>query len=435
MNRAATTGSRKANLIGLTFACALLLTFSNPAQAQSTAAAKDLGKHPWPQFLGPQRNGISSETGLVDSWPEGGPKKAWRAPGGVGMSGLVVDQGNVLTLVQREGKQWLVALDAKSGQPRWQTALAPAFTNGRGNGPRATPAIAGSRVFAFTGEGILAAVQLSDGKLLWSHNLVEELHGEPAEYGMACSPLVVGANVIVTVGAPQATLAALNVATGKLAWTAGDEATGYSSPALLEVGGKRQVVAFTGSAVLGLSGDTGSELWRFPFVTDFDCNVATPVSIAGQVFVSAGENHGSALLKLQPQGDKFEVDTVWESLGPKSTLRNEWQTSVVLDGYLYGFDNVGGAGPVTHLTCVNAATGERAWQQPRFGKGNLIAADGKLLISTMAGELVLVRATPKKFEELGRAVVLGTTRQAPALADGLVYLRDDREIVCLDLRK
>jgi len=108
---------------------------------------------------------------------------------------------------------------------------------------------------------------------------------------------------------------------------------------------------------------------------------------------------------------------------------------LLLDGYLYGFDNVGSAGPVSHLTCVNAATGERIWQKTRFGKGNLIAADGKLFISTMEGELVLVRATPKNYDEIGRATVIGVTRQAPALAAGLVYLRDDKEIVCLDVRK
>jgi outer membrane protein assembly factor BamB len=116
-------------------------------------------------------------------------------------------------------------------------------------------------------------------------------------------------------------------------------------------------------------------------------------------------------------------------------MRNEWQTSILLDGYLYGFDNVGGAGPVSHLTCINAATGERVWQKLRFGKGNLIAADGKLLISTMEGELVIVRATPKEFAELGRAPVCDSTRQAPALAGGLLYLRDGQEIVCVDMRK
>ena len=119
----------------------------------------------------------------------------------------------------------------------------------------------------------------------------------------------------------------------------------------------------------------------------------------------------------------------------KSVLRSEWQTPLLLDGFLYGMDNVGGAGPVTHLTCVNATTGERAWQVLRFGKGNLIAADGKLFMTTMAGELVVARASSKKYDELGRATLMETTRQAPALSNGRLYLRDGREILCLDVRK
>jgi outer membrane protein assembly factor BamB len=176
-------------------------------------------------------------------------------------------------------------------------------------------------------------------------------------------------------------------------------------------------------------------LWQYPYETNYECNIAIPLSIQGQVFISSGENHGSVLLSLKPKGDGFDVKEIWSSQGTKSVLRNEWQTSILLDGFLYGMDNVGGAGPITHLTCINAATGKPAWQKSRFGKGNLIEADGKLWITTMAGELVLVRATPKGYEELGRKELIGTTRQAPALAGGLLYLRDGKEIVCLDVRK
>ncbi len=159
------------------------------------------------------------------------------------------------------------------------------------------------------------------------------------------------------------------------------------------------------------------------------------MAVEDQVFISSGENHGSVLLALSPKDGKFDVREVWSSQGTKSVLRSEWQTSILLDGHLYGMDNVGSAGPVTHLTCIKADTGERAWQQLRFGKGNFIAADGKLFISTIKGELVVARATPKGYEEIGRKEVLGFTRQAPALAGGLLYLRDDAEIVCLDVRK
>lgn len=389
----------------------------------------------WPQFLGPERCGISKETGLLDAWPDNGPSELWRSPGGVGMSGLAVGQGQVVTLVQRDGRQWLVSLNAKTGKRNWETAIASEYQNQMGDGPRATPAISEGVVFAFTGDGTLAAVNLNDGKILWSHPIMQELKGKVADYGMASSPLIVGDQVIVIAGAPQATVVAFDKSSGKLVWRAGDDPAGYSSPTILTVGSAQQLVAFTGNSLIGLELGTGKLLWRFPFATDFKCNIATPIAIEDGIFISSGENHGSVLLRPSKRGNETHVEPVWESLGPKSVLRNEWQTSVLLDGHLYGFDNVGSAGPVTHLTCINAATGERVWQELRFGKGNLIAADGKLLISTMDGEFVMVRATPEGFQELGRKQVLGSTRQAPSLAAGLVYLRDDAEIVCLDLRR
>ena len=413
----------------LLLACVLWMTVSKEGIAQQQV------KGEWPQFLGPQRNGISSETGLLNRWPTDGPKQVWRVAGGVGMSGMAISRDRLVTLIQKEGQQWLIALNAQTGEPVWKTKLAPEYRNGMGNGPRGTPAISGDLVFAFTGEGILTAVKFSDGKPVWSHNVVQELKGAVAEYGMACSPLVVGDRVLVTAGAPNATVVTYDAKSGKLAWTAGDDAAGYSSPALLDVGGRSQLVVYSGASVLGLKSDTGAVLWRHPYETTFDCNIVTPLAVKGQVFVSSGENHGSVLLSLKPNGEQFDVTEVWASQGSKSVLRNEWQTSMLLDGHLYGFDNVGAAGPVTHLTCINAATGDRVWQKLRFGKGNLIAADGKLFITTMTGELVVVRATPKAFEELGRTEVLGSTRQAPALSNGLLYLRDDKEIVCLDVRQ
>jgi outer membrane protein assembly factor BamB len=326
-------------------------------------------------------------------------------------------------------------LEAKTGKPQWQTSIAPEYKDRQGDGPRATPTIAGDRVFAFGGEGTLAAVNLSDGKILWSHNVVKQLRGEVADYGMASSPLVVGDLVIVTAGAPNACVVAYRTNSGERAWTAGEGPAGYSSATLLTVGGRQQVVVFTGGSAIGVDPPTGKLLWRYPYKTDYDCNVATAIAVNDQVLISSGENHGTVLLKLNSTGDKFEPEEVWSSQGVKSVLRSEWQTPILHDGKLYGLDNAGSAGPVTNLTCLDAATGKQLWQKPRFGKANLIYADGKLFFSTLAGELVIVRATDKAFEELGRQQILGSTRQAPSLSEGLLYLRDDKEIVCLDVRK
>jgi len=389
----------------------------------------------WPQFLGPQRNGISAETGLIDTWPAGGPKEIWRVEGGGGMAGLAISGETLATLIQRDGKQFILSLNASTGKSIWQTAVAPEYRNNMGAGPRATPTISNGKIFAFTGQGILAALNLADGKIVWSRNLPQELSGRPAEYGMACSPLVVDGQVIVTVGAPKAAVVACDATTGKTLWTAGKDKTGYSSPAVLKVGGSPQIVVFTGSSALGLKPGSGKALWHHPYQTPYDCNIATPIAVDGNVFISSGENHGSALLKLTQDGDTFTASEVWASNGPTSVMRNEWQTSILLNGHLYGMDNVGGAGPITHLTCIEAATGKRVWQEARFGKGNLIAADGKLFISTMRGEIVIARATPKGYEEIGSAKLFKGSRTAPALANGRLYLRDDKEIVCLNVRK
>jgi outer membrane protein assembly factor BamB len=410
-------------LVGLSLAFAAPLFSLTPA-----ATAGD-----WPQFLGPHRNGISDETGLLESWPADGPPEDWRIEGGVGMSGVAISRDRAITLVQTDGQQWLLCLDAKAGSTTWKTPLSKAYENGMGDGPRGTPAIEGDNVFAFTGEGILVCARFADGEIRWKHETVKEFSGKEADYGMACSPLVVGKNVVVTIGAPQATVVAFEIESGKLAWSAGTDHCGYSSPAILNVNGREQLVTYTGNSALGINPGDGKVLWRFPYVTDFDCNIATPIEYKGQVFISSGENHGSAMLKITPN-EKTPTE-VWGSHGPRSVLRCDWPTPILLDGHLYGFDNVGSAGAVTHFTCVNADTGERVWQQPRFGKGNLISADGKLWISTMKGELVLVEATTEEFRELGRKTVIGTTRQMPTLSNGRLYLRDNEQILCLDVKK
>ena len=401
------------------------------AETGRPAAAGD-----WPQFLGPNRDGVSDETGLIDAFGDKGPQVVWRVDAGVGMSGLAIADGVIYTLTQRDGKQRAIALSAETGEPQWERELAPAYKNSMGDGPRATPAVADDSVYVFTGEGILAALAREDGRIQWSVNAVKELQGKIADYGMACSPLVVGDLVIVTVGAPSATVAAFDRESGERRWTAGRGIpAGYSSPALLEVGGTEQVVVFAGSELLGIAANDGALLWSYPYETDFNCNIATPLAVDGRVFISCGENHGSVLLSIAAEGASAQVTEAWTSLGPRSVMHNEWQTSILLEGRLYGFDNIGSAGAVTHLACIDAATGERKWQQLRFGKGNMIAADGKLWITTMDGDLVIVRVNPEGFEELDRAALFTSTRQAPALSDGVLYLRTDDEILAVDVRR
>lgn len=410
--------------------CVLSLLVTAGLTVSSSPAAD------WPQFLGPNRTGVSQETGLINQWPEGGPSERWRVDGGVGMSGIVISDGTACTLIQTNGKQRVMALNAETGAVQWSTPIAAEYRNGQGDGPRGTPAIVDGSVIAFTGDGTLARLKLSDGSIEWSHNVLKRHGGRVADYGMACSPLVVQNLVVVSAGATSGTVVACDLKTGEPRWTSGrSESAGYSSPAALTLNGVKQVVAFTGASVSGIELTSGESLWRYPYSTDYDCNIATPLEVDGNVLVSAGENHGSTMLTIGPRGDGFPVKKVWASTGGGSVMRNEWQTAIHLGNHLYAFDNVGSAGPVTHLVCIEAATGKPVWRQNRFGKGNMISADGKLFATTMKGELVMIRATPESYQEIGRSRVLGTTRQSPALSNGLLYLRDDTEIVCLDVRE
>tara|TARA_Y100001968_G_scaffold110632_1_gene100131 strand:- start:158 stop:1441 length:1284 start_codon:yes stop_codon:yes gene_type:complete len=389
----------------------------------------------WPQHLGPLRTGHSAETNLISSWPANGLKTVWKVPGGVGMSGIAVSQSKAVTLIQKDGKQFAIALDVKTGQTKWETVIAPAYTNAMGNGPRAFPAIAKGQAFVFSGEGILASIDLETGKLNWKHDTIKEYKGKVADYGMAASPLVVGNFVIVTTGHQNGVaIAAYSVENGEFMWqTNFADPIGYSCPAFLEVAGVKQLVVFTGSHLRGLS-TLGDPLWEYRYVTAYDCNIVTPLIVGKDIFISSGEDHGAVRLKITKSGDDYSLEEVWSSQGRTSVMRNEWQTSLLHDNHLFGFDNIGGAGPITNLNCINAETGKLAWQVPRFGKGNAIAADGKLFISMMNGDLIVARLDTTEYSEIGMQKVTRGTRQAPTLSDGVLLLRDDESIYAIDVK-
>ncbi len=421
-------------MISSVFRSSVTMRFSLlPAVVLSLSVVAHAGD--WPQFLGPDRTGISDETGLIDSFPAAGPVIVWRAPLGVGMSSLAIHEGTAFTMYQDADNQFVAALDVKSGKTKWTTAVAPSYRNSMGNGPRATPTVHKGLVYSYSGEGILAALDEASGDIVWSANTPKKHKGRAAEYGIASSPLISGDSVVVQVGAPNAAVVAFDLKTGETNWTAGQGNSGYSSPALLTLAGKQQIVAFVGAAVLGIDPASGEQLWRYAYVTDYDCNTATPILIDNaSVLISAGENHGSTILEISRDVNSFRATSSWSSLGKGSVLRAEWQTPALADGYVFGLDNVGSAGPITNLVCVRVADGEQLWAKTRFGKSNLTLADGKLFISTMKGELVIVSASTSGFTESARAPVLGMTRQAPVISNGRLYLRDDREVVCIDVR-
>lgn len=413
-------GSKRMMSKTVLLALSVGLLFSAPVNAQ------------WPQFLGPNGDGKSPEQGLVDSFPSGGASVVWRVPGGVGMSAVAVAEGIAVTSWNEGPSQVLVALDANTGKQKWKSTIGRQYKNGQGNGPRATPTFYKNRIYAFTGDGVLCAVEPKTGDVLWSVNCMDDVNTRPSEYGMASSPLVVNDAIIVHVGAANAAVAAYGL-DGRRRWTAGKGPAGYSTPTLLKLNGVEHLVCFTAMGVYGLDPATGAERWSYPFRTPYDCNTASPISVDGKLFVSAGENHGCVMLDVMQSGANFQVKEAWASVDSKSVMRNEWQTSISHNGYLYGFDNVGSAGPVSHFTCVDAKTGKMQWQRTRFGKGNLVFADGKLWITMMNGELIIVSATPDAYQELGRSRLFGKTRQSLSIANGHGFIRDDKEVVCIKL--
>jgi outer membrane protein assembly factor BamB len=393
--------------------------------ATAAAAAAD-----WPQWLGPNRNGASPEKGLLTTWPKEGPKVLWQAEGGDGYSSVAVAGGRAITLVQRGGEELVLALDAAKGTELWKQRIGPAYKNSYGNGPRSTPTIDGKLIYVQSVTGPLVCLEAEGGKIVWQHDLLKEFGAKNLRWGLSASPLVDGDLVFALPGAKGAGVAAFHKQTGKLAWKTGDDEAAYASPVTVTVGGQRQVIFFTAAGLLAVTPEKGTELWRVPWITEFDCNIATPLVLADRLFVSSGEKVGCTLFELAASGPP---KIVWEGKGKKSPMTNYWATSVAHDGYLYGLS--GEFDKRIDLHCVDLKTGKLVWSRKDFGKAAVTLADGHLFLTAKAGDLVLVRATPEKYEEKARVQVLGETRTAPTIADGRLYLRDREKIICLDIRR
>jgi outer membrane protein assembly factor BamB len=379
----------------------------------------------WPQFRGPNRDGISRETGILKSWPEDGPRVLWKAPVGEGFSGITVAGGRLYTMEGRGGGENAVCLDAATGKQLWRVTLDQKYESGQGSGPRSTPTVAGDLVYMLTGNGKLFALRAATGKVVWFHDLVEEYSARPPQWGVATSPLVEGNLLLVDVGgAPAMAAMAFDRRTGKVAWSSQTDRAGYSAPIAFTVGGIRQALFFTGSSLASLSPADGRLYWRKSWQTDWDVNAATPIFVPpDQVFVSSGYDTGAALFRMKASGGKVAVEEVWRS----KRMKNQFSSSVLWQGHIYGFDN-------DTFKCIEAATGEEKWRERGLGHGSLILADGHLFVLSERGRLALVEATPAEYREKASAEVLsGKCWTAPALAGGRLYLRNEETMVALDV--
>jgi outer membrane protein assembly factor BamB len=341
---------------------------------------------------------------------------------------VALANGRAITLVQRAEGEFVLALDAASGKERWKTKIGPFYKNAYGNGPRSTPSIAGGLVWAQSVSGPLVCLKADSGEVVWQKDLLKEFGAKNLPWGLSASPLVVGETVFAVPGAKGAGVAAFHARTGKLLWKTGDDKAAYASPVALTVNGRTKVIFFTAAGLLAVEADSGKELWRVPWTTEFDVNICTPLLIGPYLFVASGEQVGCTLFDISGEG---KPKVVWESKGKKCVLMTYWANAVEHEGYLYGLS--GEFNKSIDLNCVELKTGNLMWSKKKFGKGAITLAQGQLFIMTKAGDLVLVHANPKGYVERARTRLLGDNRTVPTLSDRRLYLRDLENIYCFDV--
>lgn len=379
----------------------------------------------WPQWRGPRQDGVSLETGLSASWPEGGPPELWRIPLGAGFSAVSVVGDRAYTMYGTETEEFVVCLDVADGSTVWKTLSGDLLEESYGNGPRATPTLDDGCVYSLGGTGSLLCLDAATGEKIWGLNVLEKFAAENADYGLSASPVVSGKMLLVVVGGPDGkSLAALDKKSGQVLWTGLSDKAGYSTPLPIEVDGTPIIVVLTAEAVVAVSPDDGREFWRRPWKTSMDANVATPIFSGNQLFISTGYSTGCAMFKLSAPGGTAAMEELWASMD----MKNYFSTSVLVDGHLYGFNN-------TMLSCMNFQTGEATWRQRGFNKGSLMFADGKLIVLGERGTLALVEASPEEYKELATLEIFdGRTWTVPTLAGGRLFLRNDQELICLSLK-
>jgi outer membrane protein assembly factor BamB len=389
----------------------------------------------WPQFLGPTRNGQSTETGLLQTFPKKGPTILWSKDVGDGYSSPVVF-GEQLFLFHRVGdKDVLDCFDASNGKSRWTFSYETSYKDsyGKGNGPRSTPLVSDKHVYILAADGRLHCVDRARGKEVWHKALHEDYPGPPARprnfFGVGDSPILEGENLIVNVGGKGHGVVAFNKDTGKEVWKALDDDSSYASPVAATLGGKRQLVFFTRRGLALLNPADGSVLhekvWRSR--NPNSVNAATPLVVGDELFISSCYETGGTVLKVT----KDKLESLWAN---DDSLSLHFSSPVYHDGHLYGFH--GRQEETPELRCVEWKTGKVIWSREGFGCGSLLLADGQLIVMSERGDLVLVESTPKEFREKARASVLtGVVRAQMALANGKLYARDGKQLVCWDFKK
>ncbi len=402
---------------------ALVISIYSALALPASAAGLD-----WPHWRGPDRTGISKETGWSTSWPASGPKPLWRASVGTGFASVSVAQGRVYTTGNQKDRDTIYAFDAATGRELWKHSydceLDSHYYDG---GTSATPTVDGDRVYSLSRKGHLFCLEADSGKVIWSKNVNEELglsgSAKLPEWGYASSALAQDSLLILNVGAAGL---ALQKATGKIAWTSGQTRSGYATPVPFTVAGQPALAIFGATALHAVATKDGRELWSYAWKTSYDVNAAQPIIDGDRIFISSGYGHGGSVLQFSATG----ATKVWEN----KDLRNQLNSSVLIEGHLYGMDGDHG-NKSSSLRCVEFATGAVKWTEKSIRPGGLMAAGKRLIVIGDAGELVVAEASPDAFKALARAQVLGgKCWTTPVLSHGRIYVRNAKgDLICVDV--
>jgi outer membrane protein assembly factor BamB len=382
----------------------------------------------WTEYRGPGRAGIYAETDISTAWPSGGLPLLWKRPVGGGYASVVVADRTIFTIEQRRLNEVVAAYDLDSGREKWIHGWDAEFRETMGgDGPRATPTWYEGRLYALGATGELRCLDAKSGTRIWSHNILSDNQAKNLQWGMAASPLVVDDKVIVLPGGSGGrSVVAYNRLTGDPMWKVFDEPQAYTAPQVATLAGRRQILIVSAQSVMGLAVENGNLLWSYPWVSYQGISASQPIVIDGnRFFISAGYDHGAALIEVQKNEDAFEAHRVWAN----KFMKNKFSSSVLHEGFIYGFDEA-------ILACIDAATGERKWKGGRYGYGQLLLASGHLVIGSESGEVALVKASPDKYEELARfQAIEGKTWNVPAIAEDRLIVRNATEMACFRIAK
>ncbi|MDA1272708.1 MAG: PQQ-like beta-propeller repeat protein [Verrucomicrobia bacterium] len=378
----------------------------------------------WPRWRGPELTGISKETGWTTNWPKEGPKQLWSSSVGVGFSSVSVADGRLFTMGNRDGMDTVFCLEAETGTELWRHSypceLDPIYYEG---GPGSTPTIDGDNVFILSKRGHAICFSGADGGVVWQKNLTNEIGVTKPRWGFAGSPLVEGDLLLLNAGESGT---AIDKRSGKIVWTSATNAAGYASPVPVTIDNEKCVLIFSGKSLFAVKPGTGQPIWKRDWETKWDINAADPIVLGDRLFLSSFDR-GCALIRF----GTHETSAIWEN----KNMGNHFNSCVLWNGYFYGVDgNTDQARK--ELRCIDSASGAVKWSTPGFGMGSVTAADGKLIILSEHGELVIAEANPESFKPIARAQVMGgKCWTVPVLANGRIYCRNAKgSLVCLDVR-